>query len=153
MFGTYTVMIWFENLDIRSRYIELTYGAISNRKQETVGCNYLCMAHIPTSDFKLLKYSGLFNIEMPYYQYRNHCGYKTIIHPFYLHNGISCTGNMTSLYWIRTQMLWASCTQAYVITLNVLNIFCWLISTPHQRLSSKYEKFVIFGGYVLMLLV
>ena len=45
---------------------------------------------------------GWFNIKMQSYQYRKfHCGYKTILRPCYLHNGISYTGKMTSLYWIR----------------------------------------------------
>ena len=44
-----------------------------------------------------------FNIKMISYQYRkSHCGDKTILRPSYLHNGISYTGKMTSLYWIRT---------------------------------------------------
>ena len=44
------------------------------------------------------------NIKMPSYQYRkSHCGDKTILRPSYLHNGISYTGKMTSLYWIRAQ--------------------------------------------------
>ena len=35
------------------------------------------------------------------YQYRkSHCGDKMISRPSYLHNGISYTGNRTSLYWI-----------------------------------------------------
>ena len=35
------------------------------------------------------------------YQYRkSHCGDNTISRPSYLHNGISYTGNRTSLYWI-----------------------------------------------------
>ena len=43
-----------------------------------------------------------FNIKMTSYQYRkSHCGDKTILRPSYLHNGISYTGKMTSLYWIR----------------------------------------------------
>ena len=42
---------------------------------------------------------------MSSYQYRkSHCGDKTILQPSYLHNGISYTGKMTSLYWIRTQI-------------------------------------------------
>ena len=45
---------------------------------------------------------GQINIKMWSYQYRkSHCGDKTIWRPFYLHNGISYTGKMTSLYWIR----------------------------------------------------
>ena len=46
-----------------------------------------------------------FNIKMISYQYRkSHCGDKTILRPSYLHNGISYTGKMTSLYWIRAQL-------------------------------------------------
>ena len=45
-----------------------------------------------------------FNIKMTSYQYRkSHCGDKTIWRPSYLHNGISYSGKMTSLYWIRAQ--------------------------------------------------
>ena len=37
---------------------------------------------------------------MSSYRYRKyHCGDKTILRPSYLHNGISYTGKMTSLYW------------------------------------------------------
>ena len=38
---------------------------------------------------------------MSSYQYRkSHCGDKTVVRSSYLHNGISYTGKMTSLYWI-----------------------------------------------------
>ena len=43
-----------------------------------------------------------FNIKTTSYQYRkSHCGDKTILRPSYLHNGISFTGKVSSLYWIR----------------------------------------------------
>ena len=43
-----------------------------------------------------------FNIKITSYQYRkSHCGDKMILQPSNLHNGISYTGKMTSLYWIR----------------------------------------------------
>ena len=43
-----------------------------------------------------------FNIKMTSYQYRkSHCGDKTAVRSSYLYNGISYTGKMTSLYWIR----------------------------------------------------
>ena len=46
-----------------------------------------------------------FNIKMTSYQYRkSHYWDKTILRPSYLHNGISYTGKMTSLYWIRAQV-------------------------------------------------
>ena len=39
---------------------------------------------------------------MTSYQYsKTHCGDTTKLRPSYLHNGISYTGKMTSLYWIR----------------------------------------------------
>ena len=45
-----------------------------------------------------------FNIKMSSYQYRkSHYGDKTIVRSSYLHNGISYTGKMTSLYWIRAK--------------------------------------------------
>ena len=38
------------------------------------------------------------------YQYRkSHCGDKTILRQSYLHNGISYTGDMASLYWIKAR--------------------------------------------------
>ena len=44
---------------------------------------------------------------MSSYQYRkSHCGDKTVVRSSYLHNGISYTGKMTSLYWIRAQIPW-----------------------------------------------
>ena len=46
----------------------------------------------------LIQYKDVMMIS---YQYRkSHCGDKTILRPS-LHNGISYTGKMTSLYWIR----------------------------------------------------
>ena len=45
-----------------------------------------------------------FNIKMSSYQYRkSHCGDKTVVRSSYLHNGISYTGKMTSLYWFGPQ--------------------------------------------------
>ena len=42
-----------------------------------------------------------FNIKMLSSQYRkSHCGDKTVVRASYLHNGISFTGKMSSLYWI-----------------------------------------------------
>ena len=54
-----------------------------------------------------LRYNGpWFNIKMLSYQYRkSHCGDKTVVRSSYLHNGISYTGKMTSLYWIRAHVL------------------------------------------------
>ena len=50
-----------------------------------------------------------FNIKMPSYQYRkSHCGDKMAVRSSYLHNGISYTGKISSLYWIGAQMLLVS---------------------------------------------
>ena len=47
------------------------------------------------------RYTGpRFNIKISSYQYRkSHCGDKTVIRSSYLHNGISYTGEMSSLYY------------------------------------------------------
>ena len=46
-----------------------------------------------------------FNIKMSSYQYRkSHCGDKTVVRSSYLHNGISYTGKMASLYWFSPQV-------------------------------------------------
>ena len=43
-----------------------------------------------------------FNIKMSFYLDRkSYCGDKTVVWSSYLHNGISYTGEITSLYWIR----------------------------------------------------
>ena len=47
-----------------------------------------------------------FNIKMVSYQYRkSHFGYKMVVRSSYLHNGISYTGKMSYLYWIRAQVI------------------------------------------------
>ena len=52
---------------------------------------------------------------MSSYRHRkSHCGDKTILRPSYHHNGISYTGKITSLYWIRaliSQGSFSSCRQ------------------------------------------
>ena len=45
-----------------------------------------------------------FNIKMSPSQYRkSHCGDKTVVRSSYFHNGISFTGKITFLFWIRAQ--------------------------------------------------
>ena len=49
----------------------------------------------------LLRLGPWVNIKMASYQYRkSHCGDKTVVRSSYLHNGISYTDKMPSLYWI-----------------------------------------------------
>ena len=69
-------------------------------------CNWCCMMLV-INRLESEWWSGpRFNIKISSYQYRkSHCGDKTILRPSYLHNGISHTGKITSLYWIRAQVL------------------------------------------------
>ena len=70
-----------------------------------------------------------FNIKMSSYQYRKpHCGDKTILRPSYLHNGVSYTGKMASLYWIRAQGI------------IVLTQFVWYIPVSTPRPSSHWGR-------------
>ena len=53
---------------------------------------------------------------MTSYQYiKFHCGDKTVVRSSYLHNGISYTGKMTSLYWIRAQKGWKLLRTSFLI--------------------------------------
>ena len=69
-------------------------------------CNYLSM---PSAMLGKWSPGPWFNIKMSSYQYRkSHCGDKTVVRSSYLHNGISYTGKMTSLYWIRALVVSSS---------------------------------------------
>ena len=69
--------------------------AMSNWFQ-TIKSNYHIPLLLPESP------GPRFNIKKTSYQHRkSHCGDKTIVRPSYLHNEISYTGKMASLYWIR----------------------------------------------------
>ena len=73
--------------------------------------------------YKKLFPGGWFNIKMLSSQYReSNCGDK-ILWPSYLHNGISYTGKMKSLYWIRAQkfiyIVYVNCASH----INLVNIF------------------------------
>ena len=58
------------------------------------------------------------------FQYRkSHCGDKTVVRSSYLHNGISYTGKITSLYWIRAQFI--PLTKA-----SEVELWCFLWSVP-----------------------
>ena len=90
-----------------------------------------------------------FNIKTTSYQYRkSHCGDKTILRPSYLHNGISYTGKMTSLYWIRAQVFHEEefkqpvPSQCWEMTENVfINMFPERKPAPQElRASSTVPK-------------
>ena len=82
-----------------------------------------------------------FNIKMSSYQYRKtHCGDKTILRPSYLHNGISYTGKMTSLYWIGAlgpdSML--PCSGQHVSLPDCVHIDCHGPPALSQHFPGKY---------------
>ena len=55
-------------------------------------------------------------IKMSSYLYRkSHCGDKTVVRSSYLHNGISYTGKMSSLYWIMALNKWLKFCGYYFI--------------------------------------
>ena len=69
-------------------------------------CNPLVMKLEYSEKLKSLPWLLMFRALIQYkessYQYRkSHCGHKMVIRSSYFHNGISYTGKMTSLYWIR----------------------------------------------------
>ena len=65
----------------------------------------LCVGNKLSTVWVLALSGGWFNMKIPSYQYRkSHCGDKTVVRSSYLHNGISYTGKMTSLYWVRAQI-------------------------------------------------
>ena len=64
---------------------------------------------------------------MSSYQYRkSHCGDKTVVRSSYLHNGVSYTGKMTSLYWIRALLFMMSNISQDAMLISIGN-FCTLI--------------------------
>ena len=90
----------------------------------------------------------LFDTNESSYQYRKfQCGDKTILRPSYLHNGISYTHKMTSLYWIRAQAL---------LRLRLFSFFCRIIvvfpltSLPRRRLWFAKGHPRDWVGYHLM---
>ena len=83
-----------------------------------------------------------FNIKMSSYQYRKfHCGDKTVVRSSYLHNGISYTGKMSSLYWIRAQGISRpdSLTLTYFIWIYPLQAQHGLRHEKAQHVSSLYS--------------
>ena len=80
-----------------------------------------------------------FNIMMPSYQYRkSHCGDKTILRPSYLHNGISYTAKMTSLYWIRAPVF-SLPRCCFISKLSFKTI-------PFQSVLFYYDIFAVAGN-------
>ena len=96
---------------------------------------------------------GQFNIKMTSYQYgKSHCGDKTILRPSYLHNGISYTGKMTSLYWIRA--LEASTIQCgAVVTQSIFSQIFTKDTPKHLRKVVSWLHDCIILGFSQSLMV
>ena len=63
---------------------------------------------------------------MPSCQYRKpHCGDKTILRQSYIHNWISYTGRMTSLYWIRAQVISIHHNDLLLVEFQFQKKKCW----------------------------
>ena len=61
------------------------------------------------------------NIKTSSYQYRkSHCGDKTVVRSSYLHNGISYTGKMTSLYWFAPLVSASMCYHVLVKLIHMI---------------------------------
>ena len=74
---------------------------------------------------------------MSSYQYRNsHCGDKTVVRSSYLHNGISYTGKMTSLYWFGP--LPSENTPCHPMVTHILHIIEFILNPFHSK--SKRNK-------------
>ena len=87
-----------------------------------------------------------FNIKMTSYQYRkSHCGDKTILRPSYLNNGISYTGKMTSLYWIRTLVFSLMC--AWTTVEQTMDMPVIWDTFAHFMTSLQWSCFVLFWLY------
>ena len=83
-----------------------------------------------------------FNIKISY-QYRiSHCGDKTILWPSYLHNGISCTGKMTSLHY--TDVIMTTMASQITSLMIVYSIVYW---GADQRKTSKLRVWHLCGEF------
>ena len=84
-----------------------------------------------------------FSIKMSSYQYRkSHRGDKTILRPSYLHNGISYTGKMTSLYWIGAQVMTSQSVTHYILWYDNCYVGTWKV--PSNSLDILILFTVIF---------
>ena len=86
---------------------------------------------------------GRFNIKMSSYQYRkSHCGDKMVVRSSYLHNGISYTGKMSSLY--------CRVTVKYIMIQNKTLIYIWDIfkgnncKYNHPGQCSLYDNYSLY---------
>ena len=103
----------------------------------------LVEAYIYTLIYYFIFYTsgGWFNIKVSSYQYRkSHCGDKTILLPSYLHNGISYTGKIASLYWIRAQYVYL------LILIQPKASFCHksFVDFEEEAATSTYQMLILY---------
>ena len=86
-----------------------------------------------------LKTGPWFNIKMSSCQFRkSHCEDKTILRSYYLHNGISYTGKMISLYWISPQVL-VSHEEGFQLFMTVCTILVSRNDRKRKNTSWSYD--------------
>ena len=70
---------------------------------------------------------------MSSYQYRkSHCGDKTVVRSSYLHNGISYTGKMSSLYWIGA-LRWCMCETVGMVVAKQISFFQYYFLSNYYK--------------------
>ena len=83
---------------------------------------------------------GWFHLKTTSYQYRkSHCGDKTILWSSYLHNGISYTGKMTSLYWIGAQV-------TKLVPEPMMGLVYWGTNVDLASMSQRLVNLFFFDG-------
>ena len=91
------------------------------------------------------------NIKMSSYQYRkSYCGDKTVVRSYYLHNGISYTGKMSSLFWIRAL---ASINIDSNLVYEILQSYVALYCVPSfQEFCMDLRKYLVISGRIMSFL-
>ena len=100
-----------------------------------------------TNIFSLQCSRALIQYKMSSYQYRkSHCEDKTILGLSNLHNGISYTGKMTSLYWIGAQVL--SCWSLVILICKAYVSHCDRSVCGGPISDSQWEVVLSYPGFV-----
>ena len=123
-----------------------------------IDATYIRVLTVSNSDKSILKEStrtnertgARFNIKMLSYQYRkSHCGDKTVVRSSYLHNGISYTGKMSSLYWIGAQIGMPCSIHSGGIKIKVMISFDMPLT--HKDINAKNRNiYSLYISYVIM---
>ena len=104
-----------------------------------------------------------FNIKMSAHQYRkSHCGDKTVVRSSYLHNGISYIGKMTSLYWIRSLVVFRGSSTIILSLWSSYRKYCLYIEVgpsglpQYKDVSCKYQnshyRIRLHGGCLIFIM-